>query len=110
MLVRGHLGPLRYNLFAMLGWMDQEETLHYREYGSRLHGHEDTRVTPGVDITPSGSLGMLLSYAVGARYSFKRRGRDNRLFCFLGTARNRKATSLRPRGTLQTRAWTGSLP
>lgn len=83
-LVRGHLGPLRYNLFAMFGWMDQEEMKHYRGFGTRLQGHEDMNKTPGVDITPSGSLGMLLSYAVGARYSFRERGMENIVFCFLG--------------------------
>ena len=83
-LVRGHLGPLRYNLFALLGWMDESEMSHYREFGSRLAGHEDMRLTPGVDLTPSGSLGMLLSYGVGARHSFRQRGLENKVFCFLG--------------------------
>ncbi|MGD0729025.1 MAG: thiamine pyrophosphate-dependent enzyme [Candidatus Micrarchaeaceae archaeon] len=83
-LVRGHVGPLRYNLFSMLGWMNEDEMSHYREYGTRLQGHEDMNTTPGVDLTPSGSLGMLLSYAVGARYSFKERKLKNRIFCFLG--------------------------
>lgn len=83
-LVRGHVGPLRYNLFSMLGWLNPEEMAHYREYGTRLQGHEDMKITPGVDLTPSGSLGMLLSYAIGARYSFKQRNMENRVFCFLG--------------------------
>lgn len=83
-LLRGHLGPSRYNIFAMLGWMDESEMTKYRKFGSRLHGHEDMHKTPGVDLTPSGSLGMLLSYSVGARYSFANRGLDNKIFCFLG--------------------------
>lgn len=83
-LVRGHLGPLRYNIFAMLGWLKPEEMSEYRKYGSRLCGHEDMTITPGVDLTPSGSLGMLLSYAVGANIGFKNTGRSNRIFCFLG--------------------------
>ncbi|MDP3882026.1 MAG: hypothetical protein Q8Q31_04090 [Nanoarchaeota archaeon] len=83
-LVRGHLGPLRYNLFSLLDWLKPEEMNRYRKLGSRLCGHEDMTKTPGVDITPSGSLGMLLSYAVGARYSLRKRGLENRLFCFLG--------------------------
>ena len=82
-LVRGHVGPLRYNLFSLLGWMSPDEMSHYREYGSRLQGHEDMNKTPGVDLTPSGSLGMLLSYAIGARFSFRQRNLENRMFCFL---------------------------
>lgn len=83
-LVRGFLGPLRYNIFKLLGWLKPNEMDLYRQYGSRLSGHENMNITPGVDITPSGSLGMILSYAVGARYSFNRRNLDNRIFCFLG--------------------------
>jgi transketolase len=83
-LVRGHLGPLRYNIFSLLGWLNSEEMTEYRKLGSRLCGHEDMHITPGVDITPSGSLGMLLSYAVGANIGFKNMGRNNRIFCFLG--------------------------
>ncbi|CAH6419722.1 1-deoxy-D-xylulose-5-phosphate synthase [uncultured virus] len=83
-LVRGHLGPLRYNIFSLLGWLKPEEMNDYRKYGSRLCGHEDMYVTPGVDLTPSGSLGMLLSYAVGANLGFKQQKQNNRIFCFLG--------------------------
>ncbi|XWV26830.1 1-deoxy-D-xylulose-5-phosphate synthase [Tupanvirus soda lake] len=83
-LVRGHVGPLRYNIFAHLGWLEQSEMTKYREFGSRLHGHEDMHLTPGVDLTPSGSLGMLLSYSVGAAISFKERCMTNKIWCFLG--------------------------
>jgi transketolase len=83
-LNRGHLGPLRYNIFTLLGWMEKEEMKHYRELGSRLCGHEDMNITPGVDLSPSGSLGMLLSYSVGATYSFNLNNKSNRVFCFLG--------------------------
>jgi len=83
-LLRGHLGPLRYNAFHLLGWLNEQEMDQYRRFGSRLPGHEDMNVTPGVDITPSGSLGMVLSYAVGAGLSFRNRGKENRVFCFLG--------------------------
>ncbi len=83
-LVRGHLGPLRYNIFHLLGWMKKEEMSQYRQFGSRLQGHEDMKTTPGVDITPSGSLGMLLSCAVGACVGFRDKDMPNRVFCFLG--------------------------
>ena len=81
---RGHLGPLKYNIFNMLGWLRDEEMSQYRQFGSRLAGHEDMFLTPGVDISPNGSLGMVLSYAVGARIGLADQNRDNRLFCFLG--------------------------
>lgn len=83
-LVRGHIGPLRYNIFCHLGWMDKSEMITYREFGSRLHGHEDMNIVPGVDLTPSGSLGMLLSYSVGACISLKNLKISNKTWCFLG--------------------------
>jgi transketolase len=83
-LVRGHLGPLRYSIFSLLGWVKEEELLTYRSLGSRLQGHEAMELVPGVDITPSGSLGMLLSYGVGAAVALRDRGSSARVFVFLG--------------------------
>jgi len=83
-LVRGHLGPLRYKIFSMLGWIDPSELDNYRKLGSRLQGHEDKDLVPGVDITPSGSLGMLLSYGVGAAIAIKRKGNSSKVIVFLG--------------------------
>ncbi|MBW3005155.1 hypothetical protein KY310_04970 [Candidatus Woesearchaeota archaeon] len=83
-LLRGHLGPLRYKIFSILGWLKEEELLQYRALGSRLQGHESMEVTPGVDITPSGSLGMVLSYGVGAAVSAKKQGKEFKTYVFLG--------------------------
>ncbi|MBT9164727.1 MAG: Transketolase [candidate division WS2 bacterium] len=83
-LVRGHLGPLRYSIFSLLGWVKEEELLTYRRLGSRLQGHEAMESVPGVDITPSGSLGMLLSYGVGAAVALRDSGSDARVYVFLG--------------------------
>jgi len=82
--VRGHVGPLRYKIFSLLGWIDEEELKDYRKFGSRLKGHESMTHMPGVDITPSGSLGMLLSYGAGAAYMTKFLGADAKHFVFLG--------------------------
>lgn len=83
-LVRGHLGPLRYPLFSLLGWVDEKELDTYRKIGSRLHGHESMFDVPGVDITPSGSLGMLLSYGVGASLVSRNRQNKFKTYVFLG--------------------------
>jgi transketolase len=83
-LVRGHLGPLRYNIFSMLGWIDSKEMDSYRQLNSRLEGHEDMRKVPGVDITPSGSLGMVLSYGAGAAVSAIKNNQDFLTYVFLG--------------------------
>ena len=83
-LVRGHLGPLRYKIFSLLGYLNEAELNDYRKFGSRLHGHEDHTETPGVDITPSGSLGMLLSYGTGCAYAAKLNKESYKTFVFLG--------------------------
>ncbi|MEI6850753.1 MAG: hypothetical protein WCK26_02175 [Candidatus Saccharibacteria bacterium] len=83
-LIRGHEGPVRYPIFALMGYIDRDELSTYRSFGSRLQGHEDMHLVPGVDITPSGSLGMLLSYGVGAAVVNKNEERDGRIVVFLG--------------------------
>jgi len=83
-LVRGHLGPLRYKIFSLLGWIEEQELEGYRDLGSRLQGHESMHEIPGVDITPSGSLGMILSYGVGSAFAAKIQGKEYRTFVFLG--------------------------
>lgn len=83
-LVRGHVGPVRYPLFSLLGWVEEEELAGYRKLGSRLHGHEDHEATPGVDLTPSGSLGMLLSYGVGCAVSARDRNLPFDTYVFIG--------------------------
>jgi len=83
-LVRGHLGPVRYPIFSEIGFITDEELKTYRTIGSRLQGHEDHTVTPGVDLTPSGSLGMLLSYGIGAAVAARQEGKQFRTFVFIG--------------------------
>jgi transketolase len=83
-LVRGHLGPLRYTLLSFLGFIDHEELKSYRHYGARLHGHEDHIETPGVDISPAGSLGMVLSYGIGAAIVARNSRSGSNTFVFVG--------------------------
>lgn len=83
-LVRGHLGPLRYSLFSLLGWVREEELLTYRTVNSRLQGHESMSEVPGVDITPSGMLGMVLSYGVGCAIALNEQGIPATTWVLLG--------------------------
>ena len=83
-LIRGHEGTLRYTVLSLVGYIDPKELDTYRSLGSRLQGHEDMHITPGVDITPSGSLGMLLSYGVGSCVANKDKGLNSKTIVFLG--------------------------
>jgi transketolase len=83
-LVRGHLGPLRYSIFSLLGWVSEKELATYRSFGSRLQGHESMELVPGIDISPSGSLGMVLSYGVGCAFALKKQKLSSTVYTFLG--------------------------
>ncbi|MFH1749688.1 MAG: hypothetical protein ABH837_02225 [bacterium] len=83
-LVRGHLGPLRYSIFSLLGWISDQDLLTYRTLGSKLQGHESMELVPGVDITPSGSLGMVLSYGAGCAFALRKQNIDASVYVFLG--------------------------
>lgn len=83
-LIRGHLGPLRYKIFSLLGYIKEESLSNYRKFKSGLPGHEDHFETKGVDISPSGSLGMILSYGVGCAYVAKYKKEKYITFVFLG--------------------------
>lgn len=83
-LIRGHIGPLRYKIFNLLGYLEKSELSHYRKHGSRLPGHENHLKTPGVDVTPSGSLGMILSYGAGCALASKKKKSNYKTFVFIG--------------------------
>lgn len=83
-LILGHKGPVRYKIFSLMGLFPEGELKTYRQFGSMLQGHEDMHTTPGVDITPSGSLGMILSYGVGDAIVAKEKGLNHKTFVFLG--------------------------
>jgi len=83
-VLRGHLGPLRYKIFSLIGWIDPQLLWSYRQLGSPLQGHESMELCPGVDITPSGSLGMCLSYGVGAAVAAQGLGKRFKTYVFLG--------------------------
>lgn len=83
-LMRGHLGTLRYPIFSLLNWIEKEELKEFHSLGSRLQGHEDMRKCPGVDLTPSGSLGMVLSFGAGAALALQRVASPAKVYVFLG--------------------------
>jgi transketolase len=67
-----------------MGLVQEEELTTYRRLGSRLAGHEDMDLVPGIDATPSGSLGMVLSYGVGSAIASKHSGIPYNTFTFIG--------------------------
>jgi transketolase len=63
-LSKGHAAPLLYAALAECGYFPVKELLTLRQMDSRLQGHTDRTITPGVEMS-AGSLGQGLSFGLG---------------------------------------------
>ena len=63
-LSKGHAAPILYAALAEAGYFPVAELATLRKLDSRLQGHADSKLTPGVEMS-SGSLGMGLSFGIG---------------------------------------------
>ncbi len=67
-LSNGHICPVRYAAMAHSGYFPVEECMTLRKFGSRLQGHPERDMLPGVETT-SGPLGSGISQAAGYAYA-----------------------------------------
>ena len=82
-LSKGHAAPVLYATLAEKGFFPKEELLTLRKIGSRLQGHPDMNLLPGVDMS-TGSLGQGLSTAVGMALAGKMDQKDYRVYALVG--------------------------
>ena len=82
-LAKGHAAPALYATLAYAGYFPKEELMTLRKLGTRLQGHPDSNLLPGVEVS-TGSLGQGLSIAAGMAAGFKLDGKDNAVFAVLG--------------------------
>jgi transketolase len=82
-LSNGHIVPVRYAVMAHAGYFDLAETKTLRKFGTRLQGHPERELLPGVETT-SGPLGSGLSQAAGIAYGARIDGKKFRTYCFMG--------------------------
>ncbi len=82
-LAKGHAAPVLYAALAHAGYFPREELMTLRKLGSRLQGHPDCNLVPGVDVS-TGSLGQGLSIACGMAAGLRLDGRDAHVFALLG--------------------------
>ena len=82
-LSKGHAAPILYAALAESGYFPAEELATLRKLGSRLQGHSDRNLTPGVEMS-AGSLGMGLSYGIGVALAARLDRRDYRTHVLLG--------------------------
>jgi transketolase len=82
-LSKGHSCIALYAVLALRGFFPEEELRTYDAIDSRLQGHPDMTVLPGLDMS-SGSLGQGLSPGVGMAIGAKRRGLPFHTYVMLG--------------------------
>ena len=82
-LSKGHAAPVLYAALAEKGFIPKEELITLRKIGSRLQGHPDMNLVPGVDMS-TGSLGQGLSTAVGMAFAAKLDNKDYRVYSLVG--------------------------
>lgn len=82
-LSKGHNAIGLYSVLAMRGYFPVEELATFDHGDSRLQGHPDMKLTPGVDAS-SGSLGQGLSAGAGMALAARRLGRDFHTWVMLG--------------------------
>jgi transketolase len=83
LLSKGHAAPLLYAALAECGYFPVDELLTLRQLDSRLQGHTDRTVTPGVEMS-AGALGQGLSFAIGIAIAGRLNSQDYRVYVLLG--------------------------
>lgn len=82
-LSKGHSAIALYAVMAERGYFPVAELQSFDAMDSRLQGHPDMNMTPGVDMS-SGSLGQGLSPAIGIAIGAKRLGKDFCTYVMIG--------------------------
>jgi transketolase len=82
-LAKGHAAPALYAALAHAGYFPLDELLTLRKLGSRLQGHPDCKLLPGVEVS-TGSLGQGLSIAAGMACGLRLAANPARVFTVLG--------------------------
>lgn len=82
-LSKGHSSIGLYAALALRGYFPVEELRSFDAISSRLQGHPDMTVTPGVDMS-TGSLGQGLSAGLGMALGARLSGRDYHTWVMLG--------------------------
>ena len=82
-LAKGHAAPALYATLAEAGYIPVDELNTLRKLGTRLQGHPDSNLCPGVEVS-TGSLGQGLSIAAGLAAGFKLDRLPNRVFTVMG--------------------------
>jgi transketolase len=81
-LSKGHDVPALYGTFAELGFIEPERLANHLSTEDAIYWHPNRKI-PGVEFH-SGSLGHLLSVAIGVALDIRMRGGSNKVYVILG--------------------------
>jgi transketolase len=82
-LSKGQSAIALYAVLALRGYFPIEEMKTFDSIDSRLQGHPDMTILPGIDMS-TGSLGQGISAAVGMALAAKLSGEDYYTYCMIG--------------------------
>jgi transketolase len=82
-LSKGHSSLVQYAAMALRGYFPVTELRTFDSRGSRLQGHPDMKLLPGIDMS-TGSLGMGLSAGLGMALASRFTDVDPRVYVLLG--------------------------
>ncbi|MBM4433203.1 MAG: transketolase [Chloroflexi bacterium] len=82
-LSKGHAAPLLYSVLAECGYIPVEELSTLRQLDSRLQGHTDCTLVPGIEMS-AGSLGQGLSFGIGVALAGRINKQNYRVYVLLG--------------------------
>lgn len=82
-LSKGHSALVQYTVLALRGYLPVEELATFDHLGTRLHGHPDMKLLPGIEMS-TGSLGQGLSPGVGMALGAKIAGKAFRTYVMIG--------------------------
>jgi len=82
-LSKGHASPGMYAILAESGFISVNDLDSYRVLGGICQGHVDMKWCPGVDFS-AGSLGMGLSFGMGAAIAARLDGSERQVYVMLG--------------------------
>ena len=82
-LSKGHAAPMLYAVLAECGYFPLDELTTLRQLDTRLQGHTDCTVTPGVEMS-AGALGQGLSFAIGVALAGRLNSQKYGVYVLLG--------------------------
>lgn len=82
-LSKGHAAPTIYAILADMGYFSEGELRNFRQLGSILQGHPDSKKVPCIEAA-TGSLGQGISIAVGMALGAKLKKNNINVFTLVG--------------------------